>query len=259
MPLASLLTLAASPLSPAAEGDGKVQQTSSKLTTQKNQISRKNVIHQGREIPLTLNCNLQGFDDLQPRLDEIGQLYFEAWLQLVKIIGSPVNNTHRDITLQFENKMDHPAHASGQTIVISAKHLRNNPADTMGVFIHELTHIIQRHGGPGWLIEGVADYTRYKLNGNDPWAKRCRQKIYYTEPFGHYWKSAAFLLYLEDTYKKPIVHPVSVSLRAKTYQKEIWVQLTGKTLEKLATDYKTSGWKPATPQHLPAKAQKSKP
>ena len=28
---------------------------------------------------------------------------------------------------------------------------------------HELTHVIQhyRRGGPGWLVEGVADYVRY--------------------------------------------------------------------------------------------------
>ena len=206
--------------------------------------SRGHTLYKKQKIPLTLTGHLGGFDDLEPRFDEMAELYFKIWPKLVNMLGSPVQETHRDVIIRFQEKMDHPAHASGKTIVISATHLRKDPSDTIGVFIHELTHIIQRHRGPGWFIEGTADYTRFKLKNDDNWAKRCRKHIYYNKPFGKYWSSAAFLLYLEDQYKKPIVRPVSVALRSKTYKEDIWKKLTGKTLEGLATDYKTSGWKP---------------
>ena len=192
-------------------------------------------IHEGKTIPLSLTGHLEGFSDLEPRFDEMAKLYFKIWPELVTMLGSPADKTHRDVSISFQKKMGHPAHASGQSIVISAEHLRKNPSDTIGVFIQELTHIIQHHQGPTWFIEGVADYTRFKLKNDDTWAARCRKHINYDRPFGQYWNSTAFLLYLEDAYKKPIVRPVSMAMRAKTYQKSLWKKLTGKTLEELET------------------------
>lgn len=200
--------------------------------------------YKGKRVPIKLVGHLDGYEDLDARFDEMAKLYFKIWPQLVEMLGSPVEETHREVNIKFEKKMDHPAHASGNTIVISAEHLRNDPSDTIGVFIHELTHIIQSHPGPGWFIEGVADYTRFKLKNNDNWGKRCRKHIDYNNPFGRYWSSTAFLMYLEDTYKKPIVRPVSIAMRAKTYDEKIWKKLTGKPLKELAVDYKTSGWRP---------------
>ena len=208
------------------------------------QVIRGKVAYEGKTIPLSLTGHLKNFEDLDTRFKEMAQLYFKIWPELVSMLGSPPDKTYRDVSISFQKKMDHPAHASGHSIVISATHLRNDPSDTLGVFIHELTHVIQHYSGPGWFIEGTADYTRYKLKHDDQWAARCRKHINYQKPFGRYWSSAAFLLYLEDTYQKPIVRPVSIALRTKTYQKDIWKKLTGKTLVELAEDYKTSGWKP---------------
>ena len=207
-------------------------------TTVKNEITVKE-----ETILLSITGELDNFKDLAPRFREISTLYFKVWPEIVSMIGAPIDKTHRSITISFKTEMDHPAHAGGQSIVISAAHLRKNPSDTLGVFIHELTHIIQNHRGPQWIIEGVADYTRYKLKSDDAWGERCRKNIQYDKPFGAYWSSAAFLLYLEDTHKKPIVRPVSATLRAKTYDKSIWKKLTGKDLDTLAADYQSSGWK----------------
>ena len=198
----------------------------------------------GKRIPLSLTVDTEQFQDLKPRFMQMSEVYFDAWPKLVKMLGSPRDETHRDVNIVFRAKMKHPAHALGDTITVSASHLRRDPADTVGVFIHELTHVIQRYRGPSWFVEGVADYTRYKLHGNDAWAKRCRRHIPYNRPFGHYWASAAFLLYLEDTYKKPIVRTVSMAMRNKKYNEALWKQITGKALTELAADYKTSGWKP---------------
>lgn len=198
-----------------------------------------------QKIAISLTGNLENFADLKPRFDKMAKIYSDVWPKLVHMLGSPIDASHRDVVIIFEPKMDHPAHASGNRITISAEHLRRDPADTEGVFIHELTHVIQRYSGPGWLVEGVADYTRFKLKSDDAWGKRCRGHIAYDKPFGAYWNSAAFLLYLEDTYKKPVVRTVSVAMRAGKFNDAVWKNLTGKTLQELALDYKSSGWKPA--------------
>jgi len=205
---------------------------------------RRSIVYEGKNIPLSITGKLQGFENLEVRFNEMAELYFKIWPQLVTMLGSPVDQTYRDVVISFQPKMDHPAHSSGFSIVISAAHLSKDPSDTLGVFIHELTHVIQHQRGPGWFIEGVADYTRYRLKHDDRWAERCRKHINYDNPFGSYWNSTAFLFYLEDTYQKPIVRPVSMALRAKTYREDIWKKITGKSLAELAEDYKSSGWKP---------------
>jgi hypothetical protein len=52
--------------------------------------------------------------------------------------------------------------ANGQ-IVISSTHLKDYPIVT-GVLTHEMMHIVQSYpdGQPGWLVEGIADYVRWK-------------------------------------------------------------------------------------------------
>ncbi|MGB0992264.1 MAG: basic secretory protein-like protein [Akkermansiaceae bacterium] len=212
-------------------------------------VVRSKVSHKGKTYPLSIASNLEGFADLTPRFEEMAKLYFVIWPKLVDMLGSPPAETHLDVDIQYRKDMDHPAHASGKTITISAAHLRRDPEDTRGVFVHELTHVIQRYPSyqPSWFIEGSADYTRFKLSTTDRWAQRCRRHVNHQKPFGHYWSSAAFLLYLEETYKKPVTRVVSQSIRAKTYNEAIWKQLTGKNLQQLAEDYKVSKWKPAQP------------
>lgn len=56
-----------------------------------------------------------------------------------------------------------PASTLGTHITINYEHIRNNPLD-FGLFTHELAHVAQAYprGGPGWMIEGIADLQRYQ-------------------------------------------------------------------------------------------------
>ena len=48
--------------------------------------------------------------------------------------------------------------------------------------------------------------------------------------------------------RRPIpLKPVSIAVRNNTYQESIWKNLTGKDLNQLTEDYKTSNWQ-ITPQ-----------
>src|SRR5262249_34956725 len=54
------------------------------------------------------------------------------------------------------------AWTSGNTITMNlAKTMRGSNVDD-GILIHELTHVLQPYPDsvPGWLVEGIADYTR---------------------------------------------------------------------------------------------------
>lgn len=52
--------------------------------------------------------------------------------------------------------------AGVRTIVFNPAYARANQANMYGVFIHEMTHVVQvGAGSPYWFTEGLADYVRY--------------------------------------------------------------------------------------------------
>jgi hypothetical protein len=200
----------------------------------------------GRSVPLKFNVDFSQALDLQGLIPRLSETYTRSFGPILGLIGRDVDSANTTLNVTLKPGLNSPAYTLGHNITISADHLRNDPLDTIGVFIHEYTHVLQDYKGKGreWFTEGSADYTRYKLNPSDRWAKFCRAHISYGNPFGGYWASAAFLMYLEDHYKKPIVSEVSSAVIKGVYQDSIWKKLTGKDLDTLAADYKTSHWKP---------------
>lgn len=113
------------------------------------------------------------------------------------------------------------------------------PSDVYGVFIHELTHVIQLYGDyePGWLTEGIADYTRYKCFLAPDWSAKFEKNTAERNPMGAYSATTGSLLYLKEAYSKEIARPLSMAMRTDTYSSEIWQELTGKSLAALCVDY----------------------
>ena len=200
----------------------------------------------GKEIPLTITIDFEGFNNLKPRFKEMAKLYFEVWPKLVTWLGVPEEQIPRDIDIFLVKTLPHPAHAIGHTITIDSRHLLNHPADTAGVFVHELSHLVQHYGSyqPTWFVEGSADYVRYRQFPNGKWANDRRKTMNNKRPYGHYWDSACFLLWMEDSFNKSIVSPVSRAIHDGEYTDDLFMQLTGKSLERLADSYKTSGYRP---------------
>lgn len=140
-----------------------------------------------------------------------------------------------EVRIVFEKDMKVPAYASGRTITISAKWVTDHPGD-FGMVVHELTHVIQgyRRGGPGWLVEGIADYVRFfhfepkvKINVNPKKAK-------YTDS---YRTSAKFLAWVEANHDKELVRKLNEALRAGKYKDEMFETRTGKNLDRLWADF----------------------
>jgi hypothetical protein len=128
------------------------------------------------------------------------------------------------------------AETSGGHITGSVSYFRRHP-DDVGAMIHETVHVVQhyRGGGPGWLVEGIADYVRFfkyepgKMK--PPRADRARYD-------GSYQTSAAFLGYLVEKYDREIVRKLNERLRKGQYQEEAFRELTGKPVAELGDEWR---------------------
>ena len=99
--------------------------------------------------------------DLKDWGNKAGTLCVEWFPKIAALLPSDGFTAPKEVTLYFDPQMKGVAHASGGKITISAAYVRQHP-DDLGMVIHELTHVVQSYpaGGPGWLVEGIADYIR---------------------------------------------------------------------------------------------------
>lgn len=85
---------------------------------------------------------------------------------IAELVGRPVSHM-QDISFRIEPQRDGIAHASGAEITLFKKYCDKYPWDVEGVVVHELAHALQRapayHDDFVWMVEGLADFVRYKL------------------------------------------------------------------------------------------------
>ena len=106
-----------------------------------------------------------------------------------------------------------------------------------GVIDHELTHVYQHLDGPGWLIEGMADFVRLHT-GFIPESNRGRG--------GHYddaYQTTAFFLDWIDDAKPGFGYEVNQSMRdgdGQEWTLDVFQQLTGTDVDTLWNQYQDS-------------------
>ena len=106
-----------------------------------------------------------------------------------------------------------------------------------GVIVHELTHVYQHMDGPGGLIEGMADFVRFRA-GYVPLSRR--------QPGGNwddpYNTSAFFVAWLDDRYPG-LGHELNQRMRDDDdaeWSERVFVDLTGKDVDTLWAEYQAS-------------------
>lgn len=156
----------------------------------------------------------------------------ERWHpRIVRLLPSDGFRPPTEVRLVFKKDMKGVAYASGRTITIAAGWIKAHP-DDFGMVVHELTHVIQayRRGGPGWLVEGIADYVRFAHF--EPMTRIVvnprRAKV-----TDGYRTTAKFLAWAESAHDRDLVREVNAALRAGRYREELFKVRTGKTLEQL--------------------------
>ena len=142
----------------------------------------------------------------------------------------------RVVTLALKTSYRGVAFASGGRITGSVKYFQEHP-DDVGAMVHETTHVVQHYNGrgnPGWLVEGVSDYVRFfkfepgKIGRINP------ARAHYN---GSYRVTAAFLAYVTEKYDKQLVQKLNKVMREGNYKKEIFQELTGKSVEELDEEW----------------------
>jgi hypothetical protein len=170
--------------------------------------------------------------DLKEWGNKAGTLCVEWFPKIAALLPSDGFTAPKEVTLYFDPKMKGVAHALGGKITISAVFVRGHP-DDWGMVVHELTHVVQSYpnGGPGWLIEGIADYIR--IVHFEPQAARPKldpDKASYKDA---YKTTAMFLEWIEQHHTAGVVVKMNAALRSGAYKDELWSSLTGKTVDEL--------------------------
>jgi predicted alpha-1,6-mannanase (GH76 family) len=163
--------------------------------------------------------------------------FFTVYPEEKKYFNTNATDT---VHVRIDTSYSGVAYTSGGRTVISAAWFHKHPQDT-DVITHEVMHIVQAypsHSGPDWLTEGIADYARYKYGVNNKAAgwklTPYSSKQSYTDS---YRITARFLVWLTQNYDKNIVKKLDTQMRNKTYTKELWKDITGKSLDNLWKAY----------------------
>ena len=120
---------------------------------------------------------------------------------------------------------------------ISADWIEKHP-DDWGMVIHELTHTLQGYNlkktkDVGWLTEGLADYIRdFEFEPEKP-----------LPPFPNktyrdgYRTAAMFLNWVAQTYDARLIEKLQARLEADAYTDKVFVEITGRPLDQLWTEF----------------------
>lgn len=168
--------------------------------------------------------------DLKEWGDKAGTLCVEWFPKIAALLPSDGFTVPKEVTLCFDPDMKGVAHAAGGKITIAAKYVRAHPGD-FGMVVHELTHVVQSYpgGGPGWLVEGIADYIRIvRYEPAAPRPKLDPAKASYKDA---YKTTAMFLEWVERQGHAGLVVKLNAALREGSYTDALWGQLTGKSVD----------------------------
>jgi len=135
----------------------------------------------------------------------------------------------------------------GGLVVFNPKWFVHNPED-FDVVTHEVMHIAQEYGRnlgnnvPVWVTEGIADYVRYRYGIHNAEANWNLPDPLWT--IHHYTNSykitARFFVWLEERKDPQIIDKIDAAARNHKYHSNIWVELTGRTIDELWEDYNRS-------------------
>ena len=183
----------------------------------------------------TALVDTQDVSDLKAWGEKAGRLCVDWFPKIAALLPSDGFVSPMKATLFFDPKMKGVAHAVRDRITLSADFVRAHP-DDFGMVIHELTHVVQSYpsGGPGWLVEGIADYIR--IVHFEPGAPR--PKLTRLASYKDAYKTAAmFLEWIEVKHKPSLVKELNAILRQGSYRDECWTELTGKSVDALWSEF----------------------
>ncbi|RYY73069.1 MAG: hypothetical protein EOO52_19560 [Gammaproteobacteria bacterium] len=167
--------------------------------------------------------------------------FFATYPKIVELLNP---NASKTITFTFSPGANDIAAAYGTNIVYLTSYLAEAP-DDVDIVVHETTHAAQAElveKLPRWIIEGTADFIRdlYGLDSKNIWSIPRRyvdNKKHYTNGYGD---AAGFFKWIDAIYRQnqlPVAAEISRTTLTTPYTDDIWVALTGKSLDALWNEY----------------------
>ncbi len=161
-----------------------------------------------------------------------------------------------DIIYTIDDNNDYAAYQIGgrteseKIIAMNSKFFKQNPSD-VSCLSHELTHAMQRYpdakygaastanGGP-WIMEGIADYSRYVYEPTPFDLPAFSKSQSYTDA---YRVTARFFLWCDQNIDPTFLEQLNEGLRSEVYTQKLFVKITGKTIDELWQLYAESDHK----------------
>lgn len=122
----------------------------------------------------------------------------------------------------------------GGVMTVNAKWCREHPEDT-ALTVHEMAHVVQSGGAPGWLVEAVADYIRWVKY--EPQNHHPRIDVAKATPRDPYRTGATFLGWLELNYDRKLVTKLNDDARFGRYKDELFLRYCGKDIDALWKEF----------------------
>jgi hypothetical protein len=177
--------------------------------------------------------------DLQPWAERARNLAREWYPQLTSLLSTEKFKSPRRLKFVFRVDQDAPAYATGNEISFKVGWVRAHPED-FGMVVHELTHIVQQYpdikADTGWLVEGIADYTRWWRY--EPEAPRSPINFAKASYRDAYRTTAYFLAWSSQKYNSRLVPALDRSLREAKDPMPVFVEITGKSADELWAEFK---------------------
>jgi hypothetical protein len=177
----------------------------------------------------------------------------EWYPRIVAMLPSEGYEPRKDITIRFRDDMrSTPASAAGSVISLNAPWFRNQlRGEACGAVVHELVHVAQKYpvrrinangvATPGWIIEGIADYIRWFLyEPQSRGAEITKRNFAQARYDSSYRITGNFLDWIAQTHGKDILPKLNAAVREGRYEEALWKEWTGKSVQELGVDWKSS-------------------
>lgn len=202
--------------------------------TTKNPLKSEWIAFQRNGIVLNYQSNDTQFSaDTRAKLIET---FFIVYPQLIEHFNPQASKTIYFLMDTSFNQ--YPAARWGDTIRYSSAWFTKNPKD-IDVVTHEVMHIAQSYPSydPWWLVEGIADYVRYKYGVANVAGGWHLPEVTSSQKYDNgYRVTARFLVWCEN--KKPgSVKAFDHALRTNRYNSNLWKTIFGKTVDELWKEY----------------------
>lgn len=186
---------------------------------------------------LTLNWQSNTYFSIENK-KRLVETFFSVYANIFNYFNPAVR---KDVTFKIDGTYAGVAYANFQTgvVVFGASYMTAN-AEDIDVVTHELTHIVQAYPSynPVWLVEGIADFSRYKFGVNNAAANWTLPAVTTSQNYDNSYRiTGRFLAWIENKVRPGAPKELDLALRNATYTEATWKTLTGKTVQELWAMY----------------------